>query len=487
MLDVTILKLMLKEEFRLQASFFNRSYFLASSLVIMLFALIMGLSIPMLKRVVAMDDILLVIHWVILFYGLGVGGFALFADRILERRFGSISLLLGSGYTLPIHFRRLFFIFYIKDALYYIFLTILPIIVGLALASVMVPISLPSLLFLFVSLTLSFMLGISFSVLVFTILMRWRSASILMISIAAVAAYLWVQPGHSGIGTKEIASELPSLVFYYSHSFTILLEVMIATVVLAVISAFLMKEMPTPHERTAKEMYIKTARLTSRLVSGYGPMLAKEMIDLMRSGIIFPIVITFLMPLIFLYAIIWFIESVVLWNFSFSLLFYATMVGFFCTLLYSWLSNIDISECYNSLPMSMPHVIRTKLILFLSLICIVAVPYLVAVGYIKGELELLWLALIIVFTVSIYVGSVLAYLTGLFTNSYLLDAKILLQFALLVVPPLVTETLLSFYYPINNNISILCISVLGILLIAASMMFLKKLDSRWKGKMFRIA
>lgn len=486
MLDVTILKLMLKEEFRLQASFFNRSYFLASSLVIMLFAFIMGLSIPMLKRVVAMDDILLVVHWIILFYGLGVGGFALFADRVLERRFGSISLLLGSGYTLPIHFRRLFFIFYIKDALYYIFLTILPIIVGLALASVIVPISLSSLLFLFVSLTLSFMLGMSFSVLVFTILMRWRGASILMVSIAA-AAYLWIQMGHSGIEGKGIASRLPSLAFYYSHSFPLLLEVMIAAVVLAVISAFLMKEMPTPHERTAKEMYKKTAHMTSRLVSGYGPMLAKELIDLMRSGIIFPIVMTFLMPLIFLYAIIWFIESVMLWNFSFSLLFYATMVGFFCTLLYSWLSNIDISECYNSLPLSMPHVIRTKLILFLSLICIVAVPYLVAVGYIKGELELLWIALIIMFTVSIYVGSVLAYLTGLFTNSYLLDAKILLQFALVVVPPLVTETLLSFYYPLNNNVSILCISGLGILLVAASVMFLNRLDSRWKGKMFRIA
>src|SRR3972149_7142166 len=101
------------------------------------------------------------------------------------------------------------------------------------------------------------------------------------------------------------------------------------------------------------------------------------------------------------------------------------MVGFFCTLLYSWLSNIDISECYNSLPLSMPQVIRTKLILFLSLTCIVAVPYLMAVGYVKGEIDLLWISLVIMFTVSAYVGSVLAYLTGLFTNSYLLDAKIL--------------------------------------------------------------
>jgi hypothetical protein len=163
------------------------------------------------------------------------------------------------------------------------------------------------------------------------------------------------------------------------------------------------------------------------------------------------------------------------------------MVGFFCTLLYSWLSNIDISECYNSLPLSMPHVIRTKLILFLFFICVVAVPYLAAIGYLKGETDLLWIGLFIMFTVSAYVGSVLAYLTGLFTNSYLLDAKILMQFSLAVVPVLLAETLLSFYYPVNSNTSAIYITGLGVAMVAASMIFLNRLDSRWKGKMFRIA
>jgi len=82
----------------------------------------------------------------------------------------------------------------------------------------------------------------------------------------------------------------------------------------------------------------------------------------------------------------------------------------------------------------MSQVIRTKLILFVSLTICVAVPYLVAVGYMKGELDLLWVCLIILFTVSTYVGSILAYLTDCFTNSYLLDAKILMQFAMAVVP-----------------------------------------------------
>jgi hypothetical protein len=127
------------------------------------------------------------------------------------------------------------------------------------------------------------------------------------------------------------------------------------------------------------------------------------------------------------------------------------------------------------------------MILFLFFTCIVAVPYLVVVGYLKGEMDLLFIGLFMMFTVSAFVGSVLAYLTGLFTNSYLLDAKILLQFSLAIVPVLLAETLLSFYYLVNSEFSTLCIACLGFILVAASLVFLSKLDSRWKGKMFRIA
>ncbi|VVB91659.1 Uncharacterised protein [uncultured archaeon] len=482
MLDLKILKLMFKEEFRLQASFFNRSYFLFSSLTIVLFTFIMGITLPMLRRAVATDDLLLAVHWTLLFYGLGVGGFAMFGDRILERRFGSVSLLMGSGYTLPLRFRRLFFLFCIKDTLYYIFFTILPMILGIALASAFVPISPVALLFLFLSLTLSFLLGISLSVLVFSMLARMHSAVVLVIA-AAAALYL----GTAGIDVKAIAGELPALVFYHSHSLYLALVILAVSLALGALSSFFIKEAPTPHERRAKEAYRKTVRWTSGLVPTFAPMLSKDVIDLVRSGIIFAVILTFLMPLVFLYAVTWYVESVMLWKFSFSLLFYGAMVGFFCTLLYSWLSNIDISECYNSMPLSMPYVIRTKLILFMFFTFVVAVPYLAAVGYLRGEMYLFWLSLILMFTVAAYVGSVLAYLTGLFPNSFLLDAKILLQFALAVVPVLLAETLLSFYYPVNSGTSTTYIAGLGVVLVAASMILLGRLESRWKGRMFRIA
>lgn len=99
----------------------------------------------------------------------------------------------------------------------------------------------------------------------------------------------------------------------------------------------------------------------------------------------------------------------------------------------------------------------------------------------------LYMSLFIMLTVSTYVGSVVAYLTGLFTNSYLPDAKILFQFAAAVVPVMIAQTLLSFYYQINDSIATICIAGLGILLLAASKIILGRLDTRWKSTMFRIA
>ncbi len=105
----------------------------------------------------------------------------------------------------------------------------------------------------------------------------------------------------------------------------------------------------------------------------------------------------------------------------------------------------------------------------------------------KDRRTTLCMSLFIMLTVSTYVGSVVAYLTGLFTNNYLPDAKILFQFAAAVVPVLVAQTLLSFYYQINDSIATLCIAGLGILLLAASKIILGRLDTRWKSTMFRIA
>ena len=65
--------------------------------------------------------------------------------------------------------------------------------------------------------------------------------------------------------------------------------------------------------------------------------------------------------------------------------------------------------------------------------------------------------------------------------------KILFQFALMMVPILVMETLLSFNYHFNYYLATICITGLGLLLVVASVILLGRLNNRWMGKMFRIA
>lgn len=264
MLDLKILGLMFKEEYRLQQSFFSQSYFLASTLVLMAFTFIMGVSLPMLRRAIPIDDLLLVAHWIILFYGLAVGGFALMGDRVLERRFGSVSMIWGTAHTLPITFKRLFALFYVKDTLYYIFLTILPMILGLALAALLVPISPWSLLYLFGSLTLSFLLGISASVLLFTIVARVGGQVIAGLAII-IAAGLLV----SRANVWDVAMGLPPLRFYYSHSWWMALLSLAVAVVLSGVAVFFVRDAPSPRERRADEAYTRLDRIL-RMAGGLG-------------------------------------------------------------------------------------------------------------------------------------------------------------------------------------------------------------------------
>ena len=77
-----------------------------------------------------------------------------------------------------------------------------------------------------------------------------------------------------------------------------------------------------------------------------------------------------------------------------------------------------------------------------------------------------------------------------FNHSYFLASSLVLvlfQFAAAVVPVLVAQTLLSFYYQINDSIATLCIAGLSILPVTASKIMPARLDTRWKSTMFRIA
>jgi sugar phosphate permease len=116
----SIIKYMMLEEIRMQASMIGKFQFIFFSVFIGIFAFILAVLSPLILETTSMREIYFLIHLIIIAYGMGVGAFGLFADQIMERRFGEVNFLITTPSTQPMSFRTAFLAFYVKDVIYYL-------------------------------------------------------------------------------------------------------------------------------------------------------------------------------------------------------------------------------------------------------------------------------------------------------------------------------------------------------------------------------
>jgi hypothetical protein len=199
-------------------------------------------------------------------------------------------------------------------------------------------------------------------------------------------------------------------------------------------------------------------------------LLAKELLDLRRSGIIAKMFFAFVLPLLFLSFTTWYVNNGLAIPVGFNAVFYAAMVGFIGVMMYNWLNNIDLAEYYSLMPVTVPQLIRTRILVFLLLTLGISAFFVVAISILNGETELLWLALIVMFVTSLYMVVMTAYLTGLKTNSFLFDTGVLAKFSILSFFPDLCLTILSFSLMANWTIALA-----GILLVLISMGIITRL------------
>ena len=188
---------------------------------------------------------------------------------------------------------------------------------------------------------------------------------------------------------------------------------------------------------------------------------------------------TFIAPLTFLSFTTWYVNNGLDVPVGFNLVFYAVMVGFFGIMLYSWLTNMDMVDYFETLPVSVPKVIRSKLFVFLFLTTIISSVFVLAIALLNSETRLLWLALPVLYVTSIYMGVAISYLTGLHPNSFLFNPQVLFRFGIISLLPDISLTLLSFSVdraPLIAGAAIL--GVLGVLLLVAFLLH-RRLDRRW--------
>jgi hypothetical protein len=376
---------------------------------------------------------------------------------------------------------------YVRDAIFYVGLLLAPATLGLIVSIPFTHFRITSIGVLFGAALQSFLLGMSLSF--FVSILYMRNQILFVISVAGVTSLFaaagttrtlplsWILPG---LAAHEQLPPSPANLNGAAQSILSGLGILVALVAGAVL---LVPEQYEPRTVAARE---KLPRLVGRLkrLRGYAPLLSKEFVDLQRSGTYAKMFFSFVTPLLFLSFTAWFVRYGLQVPVGFNTVFYAGMVGFFGVILYNWLNNVDATDYLATLPVSVPQVIRAKLIAFLLLTTWVGVGFVGIIAWLNSDTRLLWLAIPIVLVTSVYIVVVTAYLTGLRTNSFLFDPGVLARFSVMSMLPDFGLTILSFTIDRDLRFAASAIALVLAILAATTYMLLKGIDAKWRGTEF---
>lgn len=424
-----LLTLHLKEEWRMMTSYFSsRKLFFAFPLVLALIGFFMTSLIPFFEKAFHMRELVIAFHLLLLVYGLLVGGFGFFADEVAQRWFRDVNLLIHMYHILPVTFRKIFTWFYIKDIVYYLFLTLFPLFLGAFLSF-----TLPAATFakVVVSALLSFLIGVSATFFVSSLYVRARKFIVAVILVVLL------------IVTKGSYQDFPPLSFFFTRNLLPLVVSLLIIVLFSFVSLIL--TVPVP-KRGVKSFS------STRLFSYVNPLLAKEIMDVRRSGTWQIIMTSYAFPLLFVYGIFYFSQKLFNFDLDIPLVFYAVFMGYLSTLVYSWLNNIDPPTSVEMLPISPSQIIKRKITLFLGFSFLVGLLYLIIFSYFLEDVDALPVSVFSMGATTFYVASITAWLCGLYPNTRLFDGVILAQYLGAILPVLVLLSILSLmrlYYSIG--------------------------------------
>ena len=482
-----LLRLMLKEEFRVHASYSGRTMFLAFPFIITMFSLAIAVTSQRLLALTPLADAILLLHLSVFLYGLSVGAFGFLGRQYLERKNGTRNYIVTMPGILPMRLRQTFLGMYVRDAIFYVGLLLAPAITGLALSVPVTHFRLSSIAVLFAAALLDFLVGMSLSFFVSTLYMRSRAgfgASVAGISavFAAAGAFHWIPVSWilPGLAAHDA---LPP--FAWDPVAAALFAGIGLTVVGALVaaSAFLVPERYEPQAVVAREELSRYAARFARFPR-YGTLLAKEFVDLKRSGTFAKMFFSFVAPLLFLSFTAWFVRYGLQVPVGFNTVFYAGMVGFFGVMLYNWLNNVDAMDYLATVPVSVPQVIRAKLLAFLLMTSWITVGFVVGIAWLNADTRLLWLAIPVAVITSVYMVTMTAYLTGLRTNSFLFDPGVLARFTVLSMLPDLGLTILSFTIDKDLAFAVAGIALVLAFLSGATYFLHQGIEAKWRGHEF---
>lgn len=448
-----IFKSMLKEEWRMHSNLFGNNGFSLFPGFIFLFTFFVSLVLPVFSEIFTYAQIALGMHYLFLLLGGMVGAFGLMGREFMNRRFGQASLIAYSSRTLPVSERLIFANFLVKDIVYYFVLYVLPFIAGFALAAALVPAGnfhFPVtllLLLLLLTLSLSFMIGLSLVFFLSTIYAH--SGKLLTLGLLAGCIFLLFISGNLDSG---IFYSLPSLSFFLLPSKSCFLLSSGLIIIPSALSLFFLK---VDFPQAKKSFPNSFSRLCEEFGSyRYAAFVSKDFLDLKRSeGGLGKLIFSFLLPA----ALIWMLLSAlekVLPALNILILF-SLILGVLSSSMYNWLTEYDIFSSYAFFPLKVSDMIRSKLnsYLFLNLVPLIFLILLT----LKKDPAFLLPALLLFLSISLYMVSILIYLTGFSPSINLYNGRTFAVYTLSVMPLLLVNIILSMFGPYYVLVNLLLV------------------------------
>jgi len=453
---------MFKEEWRVHSTMFGSMSFALFPVLIFGITFMGTFLIPLMRTALPPGNLSISIHASFLMLGFMVGAFGLLGAEVMNRRFGQASLLSYSARSLPLSERFIFANFVIKDTVYYFLLWVLPFCLGFLLASPLngIPLSVPLLLLL--TLTLSFLSGLSLIFFLSTIYSRSKPVLALVLLVFAVGI---AGPALYGMNPALL---FPPLQLFNSFSTGPFLLSCIVIGFLFAISLYLFSPEQAGSTKHFRAVLAPAAQHLT--IFPYPPLAAKDIIDLYRSGsMIGQTLFSFIIPLV----VIWFFLSLLSGYLPphGGFFMFAIVTGVIASTMYTWLTMFDTFGSYACLPVSVRMLLTSKITSFLLLQLIPAI-FLIIVAVMAGESVIIIPALVLCLSVSFYTLGVMVWLTGLSPSVLVYDVRVMAVYLVLIGIALTIFSALAFADPLY--------ALGSVLLLVPAWIFIRKGFVRWE-------
>ena len=385
------------------------------------------------------------LHLPLFMFSLGMGTFAFMGRDAIVRRTATKNYLLAAPALQPLPNSMAHFVYFVKDMLFYVLLILTPIISGMALgilldgvSGIRTPLLWSSLPWTWLAMATTLGQGLALSFLASSLWLRGRPFT-LVGPVVIVALGIAV-----GVGVLPTDLLLWGLAAQASQSGVAILLGLALSVGIGFLAAQLILD---DFDVSVVEQGDLLEPMYNRLgFLGRGEIrliVAKEFVDLFRSGAIKKMTVSYAIPLLVLLGMAWLVDFAEA-PIPINLLSYAPFLGFFGFNFYSWLTILDSPDFMNGLPLKVPDLIRAKVVVYFLATSWISLIFIVLMAWRLDEWASLPTSIIVMFANSVYIVALTAFLMGLRPNKAIFDASIMVWFWIGTVLPLLGLFLLSF-------------------------------------------